>query len=468
MSLSREARAALPDSAFAAPSKRLLPLVDERHVRMAASQIDRTALTDDERAEARSRIEARAAELGIDLEARAPAAALAWSLSAMALDVPAEDHPNKMPFRGVLTRVDEPSDVAPGGSTGKRTVLPRAVAEQAIPTLLGMAVDFTPALDGHDRRNKIGLITEANVVGNAIEIAGFLYAADFPEECARIQSEKELLGFSFECRASIADRDADPWVIDRCVFTGAAVLFKHLAAYTTTSLTASAEGITDMDIKALFEAVTALTTKIEAGNAEIAALKADVTAIKEGAAKLQAAASLAGPIVDQVKPHVDALNACADSLHAAGIGTHATNGHVAHLRHMASHLAAAAVSGRVPHIYRDHDYLPSASVEASAGKGEDIAAAVAAAVAPLQEALKSATTQIADLKAAGFRNADAPDRKTLTPEVSALLGKLGIKGDAGDKLNVHKADELLEAAGVTGTAAIAAKLRLRDAGLLNA
>ena len=46
---------------------------------------------------------------------------------------------------------------------------------------MGMGLDYSPALDRHDARRKIGVITRAEIVGRLIEVGGFLYARDFPE-----------------------------------------------------------------------------------------------------------------------------------------------------------------------------------------------------------------------------------------------------------------------------------------------
>ncbi|MFI4985819.1 MAG: hypothetical protein ACHQF3_00085 [Alphaproteobacteria bacterium] len=164
------------------------------------------------------------------------------SLKAMSLAVPdTPGHPNKLPFSGVLTKVGEASDRAPHGSHGKRILLTRAAAEAALPTLLSMAVDFTPDLDGHDAKRKIGVITGATIHGNELRIEGFFYAADFPNEVARIRADKAAMGFSFEAqRILVEDPEADPLVITACVFTGAAVLQKDKGAYLTTRLAAQA------------------------------------------------------------------------------------------------------------------------------------------------------------------------------------------------------------------------------------
>src|SRR5271170_1817696 len=104
------------------------------------------------------------------------------ALESMALVLPeVKGHPNRAAFRGVLTVVDAASQKAPSGSKGHRVVLSRKAAEAALPSLLGMALDYAPAFDRHDVRRKVGVITSAEIVGRNLEVGGYLYAKDFPE-----------------------------------------------------------------------------------------------------------------------------------------------------------------------------------------------------------------------------------------------------------------------------------------------
>jgi hypothetical protein len=104
------------------------------------------------------------------------------ALESMAVTMPeVEGHPNRAAFRGVLTVVDEPSQRAPAGSKGRRVLLTKAAAEAALPSLLGMALDYAPSFDRHDVRRKVGVITSADVVGRNLEVGGYLYAKDFPD-----------------------------------------------------------------------------------------------------------------------------------------------------------------------------------------------------------------------------------------------------------------------------------------------
>src|SRR5258708_15932469 len=111
-----------------------------------------------------------------------PEKKMAIEMERMAIEMPrVEGHPNRVGFRGVLTLVDEPSDKPPAGARGHRVILTRAAAEAALPSLMGMGVDYTPALDRHDTRRKVGVITQAEIVGKNLELSGYLYGKDFPE-----------------------------------------------------------------------------------------------------------------------------------------------------------------------------------------------------------------------------------------------------------------------------------------------
>lgn len=109
------------------------------------------------------------------------------AMESMAVAMPeVEGHPNRAGFRGVLTVLDEPSQRAPSGSKGRRVVLTKSAAEAALPSLLGMALDFAPSFDRHDVRRKVGVITSAEIVGRNLEVGGYLYAKDFPDIVAEV------------------------------------------------------------------------------------------------------------------------------------------------------------------------------------------------------------------------------------------------------------------------------------------
>ena len=175
------------------------------------------------------------------------AAMRAETIGAMAVEFPEVDgHPNRLPFEGCLTLLDVASDKAPSGARGHRVVLTRTAAEEALPSLLGMAVDYKAGWDGHDARQKCGIITSANINGKKLLVSGYLYARDFPEmhfvrsDALRAKANTtvvpEDMGMSYEiAEAHVADMRAPVWTLTRATFTGAAILLREKAAYRGTS-----------------------------------------------------------------------------------------------------------------------------------------------------------------------------------------------------------------------------------------
>jgi hypothetical protein len=477
--LTKEERDKLPAEHFALPDKRELPIHDETHTRLAWSMVDQTNdLSSSERAEARRNIKRRAKELGIDTSDWSIKVKATFRLKAMSLDIPAViDHPNRMPFSGVLTRVGVPSDKAPHGSNGKRVLLTADAAEAAIPSLLGMGVDLTADLDGHDAQKKIGVITAAHIDGDALLIEGFIYAADFPKEALSINVKQAELGFSFEAQnLAVESVDTDPLVVKSCVFTGAAILMKDAAAYQTTSLAAAAAKDHEMT-KEMQDAITAAVaaamapvtdklTEIEKTGEQVTALAAAVDDLKKNPPVIHANAAT----IDKAEPHAKALEGCAAACEASGVGLHNTRGHVAVMRRMAGNMRADAAMGKIPHEYNDgHSYWASA---------EQIQAAAAAAAPKVEDSepfkklktdFEGAQQQIKDLKAAAEAHKPAPDRKTLPPLVTTVLAKAGIGLPEGDqKLSITSVNAALDkVAGLSFGQRAEVKLSLQRAGVID-
>lgn len=444
--LTKEARDALPDSDFAI--NRDIPIHDADHVRMALSTVLRASLDDDERKTARDRIIARAKQFGVDATALEKGSRLSTSfqLSAMALNIQNNDHPNKMPFSGILTRIGEPSDAPPDGSGGKLITISKEAAERSLHTLLGMAVNYKSGLDGHAPQFKIGIITDATISGNEIPIKGYIYAADFPKEAAEIKANKDLLGFSYEARELYTnDPDANPCVITDCVFTGAAILLKAKAAYRTTSIAASAaeDDFMTPETKAALDKLAA----------DQAALTASMTAIAASVAKLAEPITAAAALVAKVEPHAAKLDADAAAMEVAGLGDAASG-----LRKLASDMRAEAAAGRAPRALAASKETGPAPV--------DVASEVAKAIAPVTAALAAMSTQLADVKAAAATAAKQPERKTLAPAITALLAKNGLEapGADGEKIPLAKIDVAFK--DMPSDRRLEAKASLRQAGLI--
>lgn len=160
-------------------------------------------------------------------------------IEAASLDL-GQGHLNRLPFKGVLCRIDVASDAAPHGSGGRRVVVTRAAAQTAVSSLVGQGINAAPGLRAHAPTAKCGVITAARVAGDRIEIEGHLWALDLPEITASIRSRTVDLGLSFEA-SDVQAAAGDPMVVTRCTFTGASVLLRTDAAWRSTSLAAAAQ-----------------------------------------------------------------------------------------------------------------------------------------------------------------------------------------------------------------------------------
>lgn len=422
MSLTKEKRESLADSDFAVPEKRALPIHDAVHLKMAHNMIDKTAvLTEEDKALAQERILAKAQDLDVDISKWKLEISNVASFSAMAIDLPhVEDHPNKTPFKGVLTKLNQPSDFPPGGSGRKRVVLSSDIAEKGLSSLLGMGIGFCNDFDGHDAQKKIGIITSADVVSNEIVIEGFFYSADFPNQVKRIQAEKDDMGFSFEAQVRTKPMNDDLLEIIECIFTGAAVLYKNKAAYTTTSIAANAE---DQSMSTeILDAIKALGERVDSFSQQIEEIKA--------------AGVESNPAYKAVKPHADAMHKVADEMQKAGIGMQDRTGHVALLRSMANSMSAEAMMGKMPHVYRESGMYAS-------NEKEVVEVKASAELIALQDSIAALTTKVTDAEKARIAASSEPTRKTITPEISAIIQRTGIEASGDRQFSVSEIDNAL-------------------------
>ena len=189
-------------------------------------------------------------------------------VDSVALDMPpGDDNPNRVPWRGILTQVDQPSTRPPNGSHGHRVLIPRAVAETALPSLLGMPVNVAGDQRDHEKPAITGVITSAMIEGNDVVVAGHLFGKNVPDKVSTIQDNKHRLGMSYEIGDVVVEDDtASIWTLLSFIFTGAAILEKTAAAYSHTAIAASVEEETLMpgEATAIMDELKKLGRQIEA------------------------------------------------------------------------------------------------------------------------------------------------------------------------------------------------------------
>lgn len=195
-----------------------------------------------------------------------------------------DDKPNWMPFTGTCMFVDVPSDGVPDGGVDKPVMFPKDEVEKSLDTFKSMGVNcrwddwMSPsyALTGHDSQNKVGVITEAEIVGNEVVIKGGLWEWDFYALCETIKLAKESLGWSIECQMSVKD-SGDYITAYDVSFVGCALMYSDAAAFKQTYLAAQAKKdkgvdkhMTPEEMKALLgEVLGAVTKNFETKFAEV-------------------------------------------------------------------------------------------------------------------------------------------------------------------------------------------------------
>jgi hypothetical protein len=233
------------------------------------------------------------------------------------------EHPNRMPFSGVLTYLNRLSTEPPHGANGLRVYIPTEVGAPAVASLKGMAVNYIEGNPtGHDPRAKVGVITDAKLGETQsdgavpILIEGYVYALDFEDAALSIKASQSTLGFSYEtAQTQLVKGEVDgipaAVVTSLGYFTGASILYRHSASYADTSLAASADK-TKEENELNFEDLLAQLKEFVGG--EIKALKDELKPKEEVAPEAEPVAEpevvepAAEPVVEaepaQVEPEV--------------------------------------------------------------------------------------------------------------------------------------------------------------------
>jgi hypothetical protein len=144
-------------------------------------------------------------------------------------------HVNRVKFEGCLTLIGVVSNRSPSGARGHQVILTYAAAQEALPSLMGMCLCYKPNWDGHDVRQKVGIITDAHIEGKRLLVSGYIFCRDFPIEAAALKDPFKM-GMSYEmAEAHVTDMRQTVWELNQVTFTGAAILLREKAAYRETS-----------------------------------------------------------------------------------------------------------------------------------------------------------------------------------------------------------------------------------------
>lgn len=238
----------------------------------------------------------------------------------------------------MLTWLNAASDNPVGGARGNLIYIPADVGLAALDTLVGMGVNVRSDLSGHDPKYKIGVI-ESATAGDPdetgaipVNVEGYLFASDFPDEVGDLRSEKDELGFSYEAKAKLEAMDGverPTLKATEIVWTGAAILYKKKAAYTNTSLAAEQEDeMNEEELKKALEAmglgnledVVAMFKEIQKAMSEkgvYTSMSMYMSAAAEAATKVEELSTKVAALEGELAQAKEALNAQAETLKAS-------------------------------------------------------------------------------------------------------------------------------------------------------
>lgn len=166
---------------------------------------------------------------------------------------------NRLPIKGVLFRVDEPSESPPSKGSNLPLYVPRHVAELAAAAVnesQGLPLDVDDSLSQHANNHIAGVFFEASVNSNDFIVQGHLFPWSQPEKVELVSANKKRLGMSMNAHATghvATVEGCEVFYIDSLELLGANILYSNRATYQQTKLLAASAAETksgiDMDLE---------------------------------------------------------------------------------------------------------------------------------------------------------------------------------------------------------------------------
>ena len=151
-------------------------------------------------------------------------------------------NPNTTPLKGVLFRIDEPSESAPSKGSAYPLFIPRDVAEKAmefVNAAKGLPLDADDSLSKHANEDIIGIMTSAEIEGSDFVVKGHLFPWNQKNKVGAIALNQNDLGMSLNGKASgniVEMNGVKVFSLSSLEILGANILLKNRATYQKTRL----------------------------------------------------------------------------------------------------------------------------------------------------------------------------------------------------------------------------------------
>ncbi|MGL5880211.1 MAG: hypothetical protein ACRC2V_20875 [Xenococcaceae cyanobacterium] len=156
--------------------------------------------------------------------------------------VEAASNPNTTPLKGVLFRIDEPSESAPSKGSAYPLYIPKDVAEKAmefVNAAKGLPLDADDSLSKHANEDIIGIMTSAEIDNSDFVVKGHLFPWSQKDKVSAIALNQNDLGMSLNGKASgnIVEMDGvKVFHLSNLEILGANILLKKRATYQKTRI----------------------------------------------------------------------------------------------------------------------------------------------------------------------------------------------------------------------------------------
>lgn len=176
-----------------------------------------------------------------------PVEEIAISLSTQTLEVESEDievdieaaSGNRFPVRGILFKINQPSEGVPAVGPGLPLYIPMEVAAAAVNDVSGLPLDADPSLSKHANDNIDGVIQRGEICGDDFVVHGHLWPFNKPEKVQIIAQNIKDLGMSMNANATGRAANVggvDVFKVEKLNILGANILFSKKATFQQTRL----------------------------------------------------------------------------------------------------------------------------------------------------------------------------------------------------------------------------------------
>jgi hypothetical protein len=149
---------------------------------------------------------------------------------------------NTTPLKGVLFRIDEPSETAPSKGSAYPLLIPRDVAEKAmefVNSTPGLPLDADDSFLKHANEKIVGIMSSAEIEGSDFIVKGHLFDWNKKDTVKAIVLNQDNLGMSLNGKASgniVPMNDSKVFQLSNLEILGANILLKNRATYQKTRI----------------------------------------------------------------------------------------------------------------------------------------------------------------------------------------------------------------------------------------